>query len=79
MSVPGCLQALLLHNQLIRAAGYDHVGYVVEQEGDSFTLAFHEPQDAVGFCLQVTQSAEWLLPQLHRTAAGLVCPLDGES
>jgi hypothetical protein len=25
----------------------------VQQEGDSYTLVFHEPLDAVAFCLQV--------------------------
>jgi hypothetical protein len=48
-----CSQALILHNQNVQKAAYDHVGYVLEQEGDSFTLAFHEPLDAVQFTLQV--------------------------
>lgn len=47
------LQALVLHNQVVLQAAYDHVGSVVLQEGDSYTLAFHEPQDAVEFALQV--------------------------
>lgn len=46
-------QALLTHNQIMKQACYEHVGYILEQEGDSFTLAFHEPQDAVAFTLQV--------------------------
>lgn len=48
-----CFQALLLHNQVMRHACYDNIGFVLEQEGDSYTLAFHEPQDAVAFTLQV--------------------------
>jgi hypothetical protein len=47
------LQALLLHNQVIKHAVYDQVGYVLEQEGDSFTVSFYEPEDAVAFTLQV--------------------------
>jgi class 3 adenylate cyclase len=50
------LQALVLHNQVVRQAAYDHVGSVLLQEGDSFLLAFHEPQDAVEFALQVSTS-----------------------
>jgi hypothetical protein len=44
---------LLLHNQVIKHAVYDQVGYVLEQEGDSFTVSFYEPEDAVAFTLQV--------------------------
>jgi hypothetical protein len=40
----------------VRQAAYDHVGSVLLQEGDSFLLAFHEPQDAVEFALQVSTS-----------------------
>eukprot|EP00775_Hariotina_reticulata_P004239 gene4239-4489_t len=49
-------QALLMHNQVIQHAVYDNVGYVLEQEGDSFTLVFHEAEDAVAFALQVQQA-----------------------
>ena len=48
-----CLQALLLHDRVIKQAVYSNVGYVIEQEGDSFTVAFHAPEDAVAFTLQV--------------------------
>lgn len=47
------LQALLLHNSVIKQAVYNNVGWVVEQEGDSFSVVFHEPEDAVAFTLQV--------------------------
>lgn len=46
-------RALLLHNAVIRAAKYDNCGFVLEQEGDSFTLAFYDAFDAAAFCLQV--------------------------
>lgn len=47
------LQALLLHNSIIKHAVYQNVGWVVEQEGDSFSVVFHEAEDAVAFTLQV--------------------------
>jgi hypothetical protein len=46
-------QALLLHNSVIKHAVYQNVGWVVEQEGDSFSVVFHEAEDAVAFTLQV--------------------------
>lgn len=50
---PLLFQALLLHNNLIKHAVYDNVGYIIEQEGDSFSVVFHEAEDAVAFTLQV--------------------------
>jgi hypothetical protein len=50
---PADLQALLLHNAVIKHAVYDNVGWVIEQEGDSFSVAFHDAEDAVAFTLQV--------------------------
>lgn len=47
------VQALLLHNSVIKHAVYQNVGWVVEQEGDSFSVVFHEAEDAVAFTLQV--------------------------
>jgi class 3 adenylate cyclase len=46
-------RALTLHNNVIRRAKYAHCGSIVQQEGDSFTLAFHSAVDAVAFSLQV--------------------------
>ena len=46
-------KALVLHNSVLRAAKYYNGGFVLEQEGDSFTIAFYDPFDAVVFCLQV--------------------------
>eukprot|EP00775_Hariotina_reticulata_P008471 gene8471-8654_t len=54
--------ALGLHNSIIRKAQYANAGVVLEQEGDSYTVAFHKPLDAISFCLQVQvalQSADW--------------------
>lgn len=41
--------------ELISKAKFTNFGYVVEQEGDSFSVAFEEAKDAVQFCLQVQQ------------------------
>lgn len=43
----------LLHLSRRFAAKYYNGGFVLEQEGDSFTIAFYDPFDAVVFCLQV--------------------------
>jgi hypothetical protein len=56
------LQALLLHNSIIKHAVYQNVGWVVEQEGDSFSVVFHEAEDAVAFTLQVGQDGAALQP-----------------
>jgi hypothetical protein len=46
-------KALTLHNNVIRRAKYANCGSTVQQEGDSYTLVFHDAFDAVAFCLQV--------------------------
>lgn len=48
-------EAIPLHNTIIRNAKWAFCGSVVEQEGDAFMIVFHEPLDAVAFCLQVRQ------------------------
>lgn len=61
-------KALLMHNDMVVRAKYDNFGYVMEQEGDSFSIMFYDPEDAVKFCLQMQQllaEAQWpdaLLP-----------------
>ena len=49
--------ALLIHNNLIRKAKWANFGYTAEQEGDSYTISFHEAADAVKFCIQVSDDA----------------------
>uniref|UniRef100_A0A383VEC8 Apple domain-containing protein n=1 Tax=Tetradesmus obliquus TaxID=3088 RepID=A0A383VEC8_TETOB len=49
-------QALLQHNSVIKQAADDNIGFVLEQEGDSFALAFHDPHDAAAFALQAQQA-----------------------
>lgn len=46
-------KALGLHNYAIRKACHANAGHVLEQEGDSYCIAFHRPLEAVAFCLQV--------------------------
>ncbi len=47
------MTAILMHNDLIQKARADNFGHVIEQEGDSFCIAFSDSYDAVKFCLQV--------------------------
>lgn len=42
------------HNNILRKACHAHAGYVLDQEGDSWTVVFHDAEDAVGFSLQVS-------------------------
>lgn len=67
------LQALLLHNQVMKHACYDNIGYVLEQEGDSFTLAFHEPTDAVAFTLQVSTTHNASTTPWHQKSMHASC------
>ncbi len=41
------------HNTMMRKACHAHAGHVMDQEGDSWTVAFHDAEDAVAFALQV--------------------------
>lgn len=47
-------QAMGIHNAILRKAVATHGGHVIEQEGDSWSVAFHKPVDAAAFCLQVS-------------------------
>ena len=49
-------KALSMHNAVLRKAAHDNAGHVIDQEGDSWSVAFYEPQDAVAFCLQAQQA-----------------------
>lgn len=58
-----------LHNAVMRRSAAAHAGHVIEQEGDSWSVAFHSAMDAVAFCLQVmmrqikgsSNSSRWYL------------------
>ena len=45
--------ALSLHDKLIRALIDKYHGMEVTTEGDAFIIAFHEPQDAVMWCMHI--------------------------
>ena len=47
-------RAMGIHNAILRRAVTAHAGHVIEQEGDSWSVAFHRAVDAVAYCLQVT-------------------------
>ncbi|GAX78741.1 hypothetical protein CEUSTIGMA_g6178.t1 [Chlamydomonas eustigma] len=47
------MKALLAHNNLIQSAKSNNFGHIVEQEGDSYSIAFEEAADAVKFCIHV--------------------------
>jgi len=49
--------ALAAHNAALRSAAWANAGFVLEQEGDSFLIAFYEPMDAVAFCMQARAAA----------------------
>eukprot|EP00775_Hariotina_reticulata_P007249 gene7249-7462_t len=51
-------QALGMHNAILRSAAAAHAGHVIEQEGDSWSVAFYSPMEALGFCLQVQQALQ---------------------
>lgn len=64
-------RALTLHNNVIRHAKYVNCGSIIQQEGDSFTLAFHTAFDAVAFCLQVGGiTSLGCVIRLHNPAGG---------
>eukprot|EP00775_Hariotina_reticulata_P011064 gene11064-11220_t len=73
---PLTAQALGAHNFILRQAASDHAGHVIEQEGDSWSVAFHSHVEAVAFCLQVQQALQkcnWppqLTSLLRKLAAG---------
>lgn len=46
-------EAFLLHDRLLRTFMAAFYGYEVSTEGDAFLVAFHEPFDAVAWCLAV--------------------------
>ncbi len=62
------MEALRLHNDTLRKAKWDNCGSTVEQEGDSFSIVFHDAMDAVAFCLQVGGCLA-----CHAASCGVVC------
>ncbi|KAI8463865.1 MAG: nucleotide cyclase [Monoraphidium minutum] len=56
LSPASTIKALTLHNAVLSKAAHKHAGHVIEQEGDSWAVAFHDAFDAVAFCLQAQQA-----------------------
>ena len=76
-------EVLEVHNQVIGAQIQIHQGIQIRAEGDTFFVAFHEPQAAVEFAMS-TQMAlhqaewpHWFLDQLEQTH--VLQDLDGRS
>jgi hypothetical protein len=63
-NAPLTTKALGMHNAILRRAASAHAGHVIEQEGDSWSVAFHTAMDAVAFCLQVGLQLCWNHPRL---------------
>ena len=61
-------RALDMHDTVLRALLARYYGYEVTTEGDSFTMAFHDPVDAVNhlcFCAHPLPVAQSLRMYLH--------------
>jgi hypothetical protein len=54
-------KALSMHNAVLRKAAHNNAGTVIDQEGDSWIVAFHDAPDAVAFCLQAQQALQKVL------------------
>eukprot|EP00200_Dunaliella_tertiolecta_P007416 CAMPEP_0202387038 /NCGR_PEP_ID=MMETSP1127-20130417/69825_1 /ASSEMBLY_ACC=CAM_ASM_000462 /TAXON_ID=3047 /ORGANISM="Dunaliella tertiolecta, Strain CCMP1320" /LENGTH=574 /DNA_ID=CAMNT_0048987847 /DNA_START=124 /DNA_END=1844 /DNA_ORIENTATION=- len=46
-------KAIALHHSCFRTYIFKHKGYEAQMEGDSFIIAFHDPQSAADFCIAV--------------------------
>jgi hypothetical protein len=70
-------KALGMHNAVLKKAAHLHAGHVLEQEGDSWAVAFHDAHDAVAFCMQAQQALHrvgpfgWLVGWLVGWLAGV--------
>jgi hypothetical protein len=42
-----------------------HAGYVLDQEGDSWAVAFHDADDAAAFSLQVRHACRWSVTSIN--------------
>lgn len=66
-------KALGIHNRIIRNAGNANAGNILEQEGDSYTVVFHDAFDAVVFCLQVCVITDKMVCMQTSSVSGSVC------
>ncbi|GLC64166.1 hypothetical protein PLESTF_000131800 [Pleodorina starrii] len=61
-----------IHHRIMRQAIESHGGYEVFTEGDAFAVAFHGPDDALGFAMDVQSAlleADWPQPLLDQPDA----------
>ncbi|KAG2450079.1 hypothetical protein HYH02_000183, partial [Chlamydomonas schloesseri] len=68
--------AVKLHHRVIRELLLPHHGYETATEGDSFLLAFHKPNGALGFALAAQAallSADWPAELLSSPYAATCC------
>lgn len=64
-------RALDTHDTVLRALLARYFGYEVTTEGDSFTMAFHDPVDAVSACYLCCVMQQGATASLHCTV--LLC------
>jgi len=60
-----------IHNTILRKAVTTHAGHVIEQEGDSWSVAFHRAVDAIAFCLQVSSWSNDFKVTANRVLVGV--------
>lgn len=51
------MEAVNLHDRIMRSQLAQFCGYEVSTEGDAFLLVFHEPGDAVAWALATQQAS----------------------
>lgn len=74
------LQALELHDTLLRDLMKKHGGYYVKSEGDSFMVAFHSADSALAWCMAVQEGLMkimWPASLLAHEAASAVTDVAG--
>jgi exonuclease 3'-5' domain-containing protein 2 len=52
--------AIFIHDEIIRRLIAEHCGVEVMTEGDAFIIAFHDPHDALLYCLHIQASPSFL-------------------
>ena len=65
-------EANALHDKIMRGHLRDFFGFEVSTEGDAFLLAFHDPVDAVKWCIAVQQVRQSVIKVLGVGAGRLV-------
>lgn len=71
--------AISVHDSALRKLMSTHHGYEVMTEGDAFIIAFHEPRDAIMYCLHtqdILRRASWPPGILEHENAARVLDVD---